>query len=139
MKNLFYPYRNSLTSDLDALFSESVRLLDPFVRASSPCAPEASASRVSESDDAYRVELDLPGVRREDVEVDAEDGVLRVSSLRRSQGNSEEAETGDRKVLRYRLPEQVDVEGISASLEHGVLTLTVPKAAAAKPLSIEVK
>ncbi len=97
---------------------------------------------VEETDDAYTVELDLPGVAREDVDIQLDDRRLTVS------GDIEEKErTGilhrrTRRVGRFHfsvtLPGDVDPDGVSAHLQDGVLTVHVPKAAQAKPRRIAI-
>jgi HSP20 family protein len=97
---------------------------------------------VSETEDAYVVDVDLPGVKRDQVDVEVtgselvitgevtgreREGVLRRATRR--QGRFE---------YRTTLPGDVDPDKISASLADGVLTVTVPKAAAARPRRIEI-
>jgi hypothetical protein len=94
-----------------------------------------------ETKDAYVVEAELPGVRRDDVQVEASDGVLSITGefkerertgiLRRRTGRTGRFE------FRTTLPTVVDSEGITASLHEGVLTVKVPKAEQAKPRRVE--
>jgi HSP20 family protein len=97
---------------------------------------------IEESDDAWIVEAELPGVKRKDVNVEVRDGELLVS------GEIKERER--RGVLRHRtrhmgefeirvsLPGDVDTERVDASIEDGVLTVQIPKPERAKPRKIEV-
>jgi HSP20 family protein len=97
---------------------------------------------VEETDDAYTVELDLPGVARDDVDIQLDDRRLTVS------GDIEEkARTGilhrrTRRVGRFHfsvtLPGDVDADNVSAQLHDGVLTVHVPKSAQAKPRRIAI-
>ena len=89
---------------------------------------------VAESDRAYTVKLDMPGVAKEDVKVSV-DG-RHVTVLAQTQ-HADEKKEGDRVVYRERsmssfsrtfsLPLEVDAAETGARLEHGVLTLTLPK------------
>jgi HSP20 family protein len=100
---------------------------------------------VAESDLAYRVKLDVPGVKKENVKVTI-DG-RRVSVQAESASEAEQKE-GDRIVYRERsissysrsftLPVEVDQASASAKLEDGVLALDLPKrgATAAAQLTI---
>ena len=97
---------------------------------------------VEETDDAYTVELELPGVARDDVDIQLDDRRLTVA------GDIEEKErTGilhrrTRRVGRFRysvtLPGDVDADDVSAQLHDGVLTVRVPKSAQAKPRKIAI-
>ncbi len=100
---------------------------------------------ISETDDAFIIKAEIPGVSKEDVKVTAENGVLSISGERK-----EEKEEKSKKVHRverlygtffrtFVLPDNVDESKINAEFKYGVLTLTVPKTEKAKPKSIEVK
>lgn len=89
---------------------------------------------VAESDLAYTVKLDMPGVARDDVTVTVEG---RQVSVQAHGEKAEEKKEGDRVVYRERsatrysrsftLPSEVDPSTTQARLEQGVLTLTLPK------------
>jgi len=85
---------------------------------------------VFESDDAYRIDVDIPGVTAENLELTVDRSVLTVEAVR------DEAR-GWRRQLR--LTDGIDVEAIDAHLEAGVLSLTLPKAATARARRIEVR
>jgi HSP20 family protein len=100
---------------------------------------------VAESDKAYTVKLDLPGVEKSDVKVHI-DG--RRVSVEAESKKDEEKKEGDRVVYRERsvssyarsftLPQDVNEAESSAKLEHGVLTLTLAKKQAAPASRITV-
>lgn len=93
--------------------------------------------------DRYILEMDVPGIGPGQVEISVEDNVLAVST----HGDAP-VETG-RAIVRefepadyYRsfgLGKEIDVDNISASVDKGVLTITLPKIPAAQPKKIEVK
>jgi HSP20 family protein len=101
-------------------------------------------ANVVETEDAYTVEMDLPGYDRDDIEVTLEQGILSV----RGQRNEEtEFDRGtyhlrERSVgtfsRSFSLPRSVDASGLEAVLENGVLSVSLPKAAEAKARKIEV-
>ncbi|KNA11793.1 hypothetical protein SOVF_131740 [Spinacia oleracea] len=93
-----------------------------------------------ETQDAHVFKADLPGLKKEEVKVEVEDGkVLQISGER----NREQEEKNDKwhrverssgKFLRrFRLPENTKMEEIKANMENGVLTVTVPKMEEKKP------
>jgi HSP20 family protein len=100
---------------------------------------------VRELDDRFQVNMDLPGIDPSEVSVTFEDGTLAVSGKREftSEVKDETWHRIERSFGTFartlRLPRTVDAEGIEASFDKGVLTVSVPKAAQAKPRTIEVK
>ena len=100
---------------------------------------------VVEKEDAYIVQASVPGVPAKDVEVTLNDNVLTIKGeLKAEQEVQEETyHLRERRfgafMRRVALPGAVDADKIEAVHENGVLTLTLPKAAAVKPKKIEVK
>jgi HSP20 family protein len=105
----------------------------------------APAVDVQETDKEYLVKADLPEVKKEDVKVEFEDGMLTVEGERK-----QEKEEKDKKfhrierrygkfVRRFTLPSEVDGAKVSAEFKEGVLNVHLPKAANAKPKAITVK
>jgi HSP20 family molecular chaperone IbpA len=86
---------------------------------------------VWEKDDGLLLFLDVPGVAPDAFEIRAEGSTLTVQGVRAS---------GDRGWHRvFTLPPTIDATQIAAKAENGVLTLTLPRAEAAKPRRIEVR
>ncbi len=82
------------------------------------------------------VRAELPGVRREDINLELADGALAITATyRQKAGDQEETCSLNRT---FRVPEAVQADKIAAVYENGVLTLTLPKAEAAKPRKIAV-
>lgn len=101
------------------------------------------AASVWEDANSYHVELDVPGVTRDNVDVTFEKGTLRITTERVA---PEEQRTGLVDERRYgkvtrtvTLPESIDPESIAAELNNGVLHLTVHKKPEAQPKRIEIK
>ena len=91
------------------------------------------AVNTREGDDAYYVDVDLPGVKKEDVEISVDENVLTIKGKRETKEEVNE-ENYYRIESRYgtfsrsfTLPEKVDVENIKASSEDGVLEIVIPK------------
>lgn len=100
---------------------------------------------ISETDGEFVIKAEIPEVKKEDVKVNVDNGVLTIQGERR-----QEKEEKGRKfhrversygsfVRRFTLPENVDDSGIRASFKDGLLNLQIPKAPQAKPKSIEVR
>ena len=102
------------------------------------------AADVWETPDAYRIDLDIPSVAAEAVEVTVEENVL-VMSGERARPERSEGERGHRLERhygrfsrRFRLPEDADADSVEARVVNGVLEVRIPKAEAHKPRRIEV-
>ncbi len=99
---------------------------------------------VFEVDDAFVVQADMPGIKREELDIQFEEDVLTLSGERKT--NTDEtarARLSERGhggfVRKFVVPAGVDPEAIEASLADGVLTVKLPKKASLKPRRIEVK
>jgi HSP20 family protein len=87
--------------------------------------------------------VELPGMRKEDIEVSLHDGMLTIAGERKSQtGEGHQAERSERYVGKFRrsisLPTRVDASKVNATYKDGILTITLPKAEEAKPKQIQV-
>ena len=98
---------------------------------------------VRETQDAYRLDVELPALSPQDVEVSFREGVLTIAGERKRQ--RDEGETMHRAERRFgrfarnfRLPEDADEAGIAAAAHHGVLEVTVPKREQRRARQIEV-
>ena len=101
---------------------------------------------VSESDDAYVVRAELPGVEKDDVHVSLDNGVLTIQGEKKvevTEGEEEKkhcVECAYGSFLRtFVLPSNADAEKVDASFKHGVLKLSIAKTAESKAKKIEVK
>ncbi|WP_434580883.1 Hsp20/alpha crystallin family protein [Sulfurimonas sp. NW15] len=91
------------------------------------------AVNTREGDDAYYIELDLPGIKKEDVEISVDKNILTIKGKREVK-KEEEKEDYYRIESAYgtfsrsfTLPEKVDSENIRATGENGVVEITIPK------------
>jgi HSP20 family protein len=132
-------------AEFDDLFNRIGTLLESTV---SPLAPSAQGmmwspmADLSETDEAYVLEIDLPGVRREDIDVEIGDREMIITGELRERERVGVMRRRTRRTghFEYRamLSSEVNADGVSATLTDGVLTVTIPKAEAAKPRHIEI-
>ncbi|HVM57284.1 MAG TPA: Hsp20/alpha crystallin family protein [Gaiellaceae bacterium] len=98
---------------------------------------------VEETDDAYVVEAELPGVRREDVDVELVGNELSIDGETTEKERDGVVRHNTRRTGRFEyrigLPGPLDAEHVDASLKDGVLTVRVPKAVPAQRKKIELK
>lgn len=99
----------------------------------------ARSFRVDVYDDganAYQVVAELPGVAKEDVDIQLENAVLTITATRKSKDGEQEQSTKYSRTLT--ISDDVQTDKVSAKLEDGLLQVTLPKAEARKPKSITV-
>jgi HSP20 family protein len=98
---------------------------------------------IEEHDDAYVLEAELPGLKREDVDIELVGNELAITGEVQEKERTGVARRRTRRTGRFdyrvTLPEQVDAEQIEASLAEGVLTLRVPKSERAQRKKIAIK
>lgn len=88
--------------------------------------------------------VELAGMRKEDIEISLQDGILTIGGERKSEeaGNGENASRTERFTGKFRrsitLPTRVDANKVNATYKDGLLTVTLPKAEEAKPKQIQV-
>lgn len=87
--------------------------------------------------------VEVPGMRKEDIDISLRDGMLTIAGERQSSsGEGENAERTERFSGKFRrsitLPTRVDAGKVSATYKDGILTVTLPKAEEAKPKKVEV-
>ena len=107
----------------------------------------APSADISETEQEYLIKADLPEVKKEDVKISLQDGVITVSGERKQEKKQKDenqirVETFYGSFERsFVLPDNVDADAIRAETKDGVLRIHVPKKAAAKakPVHIEVK
>ncbi len=98
---------------------------------------------IYETDDSFIVKAELPGVKKEDVHVNIENGLLTIKGEKK-------VETEDKKRHRvecsygsfmrsFTLPQSVAIDKVEAKYKNGILNLVIPKEKKATPNQIEVK
>ncbi len=143
-----YPTRNTISSRPsffnDEIFSNLFKPSQLIEEAQS--TDQTPSIDIREREHDYLVSADMPGVKKDNIDVQIENGVLTVTG--EVERNSEEKE-GERLLRqeRYygkyvrslRLGKQINSDKIEASLKDGVLELTLPKAEEVKPKKVAIK
>jgi HSP20 family protein len=125
-----------LRREIDRLFE------DTFTRDGNAWTP---AVDIKETNNDLRVDLELPGLRPEDVEITAENGVLTIRGEKRSERKEGEenryhlVERSYGSFMRsFTLPKGIDENQIQADFENGILSIHIPKAALPQPKRIQI-
>lgn len=104
-----------------------------------------SAFDVFETPEGYQFRADLPGIKKEDLDINLSGNRLTISGKRESVTNTEQEkifiqERYNGSFCRtFNLPEGIDASGVRAEMKDGVLSLLIPKLPEVQPRKIEVK
>ena len=96
---------------------------------------------IFENDEEILLHADMPGVAKENISVNVDNGKLAISGIRNlaTSGAANWEEFGDVEYQRtFSVPQTIDVAKVNAELKDGVLRLHLPKSEAAKPRVIEI-
>lgn len=95
-----------------------------------------------QNNDNFVAQIELPGMRKEDIEISLHDGTLTIGGERKLESGAENMQRSERYIGKFRrsitLPTRVEPNNVSASYRDGILTVTLPKAEEAKPKQIKV-
>jgi HSP20 family protein len=135
--------------DLDALQGDMNRLFDSFFGRRDTAQSTAArrwvpAMDLVETEDQLVLRADLPGMRREEIEIEIKDNVLTISGERKAE--HERKGEGFHRIERSSgrfsrslgLPRGTDAGSVNANFENGVLEVRLPKPAERKPTKIEI-
>jgi len=131
---------NQLRREMDRLFET-----EPPSGGMVTAADWVPAVDIKETDKAFIITADIPGVDPKDIEVNMENGVLTIRGERKEE--KEEEKEGYKRIERVRgtfyrrftLPDTADAEKISAKSKNGVLEITIPKQEKVQPRKITVE
>lgn len=132
---------SDLRDEIDRLFESP---LTELTRTSQLLSGWTPALDVYEDKENFTVKAELPGMKKEEIEVSLHEGMLSISGERKSESKREEAEVHrtERFFGRFQrtvnLPAAVAAEKVKAAYKDGVLTITLPKTEEAKPKHIDV-
>ena len=123
---------SGLETEIDRLFETALRGF-----ADATPATHFPVDLYEDKENAY-VRAELPGLNRDDINVEMVEDYLTISGSRKTAGNNGEGEQSFSFSRSVTIPEQVDAQKVSATYENGVLTVTLPKREEAKPKKISV-
>jgi len=138
------------TQNLFGLKSNMDRLLDEFFGLDKGVWPESTLNVVpavdlEETEDAFKISAELPGMTKKDIKITLENNVLSISGEKKAE--TEQKDKNYHRVERsygkfhraFELPGIVNRDQIEADYKEGILSVIVPKAEEAKPKQIEIK
>lgn len=120
-----------LNRNFDSLFPEYMYSADEMDKLAIPV-------EIKEKDKEYNVKAELPGVKKEDLDIDIDKNYITINA-KKEEENEENTKTYKKSEFRYGefsrtvyFPQEIDVEKTKAKLEHGILRIEAPKLAAEK-------
>ena len=139
------PFREleDMSNRLNRVFGRSLARTEPNTEMLT-MADWTPTADISETDTAYLIKAEIPGVNKENVKVSIQDGMLTIQGERKQE--KEEKGKKFHRVERsygsfmrsFRVPDDADESAVKAEFKDGMLNVTLPKSAKAKPKSIEV-
>ncbi len=139
-----FPSVQSMLEEAEKMFDDVFSVL-PSVTRQTLSQSWAPAFDWIETDDAYILYMDVPGMKKKDVEIRVDRGFLTISGTRELPENDEKVtylcqERWSGQFQRtISLPDSVDVDHIKAEMKNGVLKVVLPKRAEAKPRNISIQ
>jgi HSP20 family protein len=132
---------SNLRDELDTLFE--LPFWSNFGRQTQLFSGWTPALDLYQNNDNVIAVVELPGMRKEDIEISLHDGMLTIAGERKTETQGgEKAERSERYIGKFRrsitLPTRVDANKVSATYKDGILTVTLSKAEEAKPKQIQV-
>jgi HSP20 family protein len=135
--------------EMEDVYDRMGRLMQDFFGDSTPATaavrlPEwTTPVDIEETDDEYIVEVDVPNVKREDINLELRDSELRISGEIKERERTGILRRRSRRVGQFEhvvgLPGEIDPDRVEATLDNGVLTVRLGKAGGTQPRRIEVK
>jgi HSP20 family protein len=128
--------------EFEDLYEQMGRLVQSSLVDPTDAAPWVPAADVIDTDDAYVVEMELPGANPDDINIEVNGNELTVTGEIKQRERKGVLRRGTRRVgeflYRVALPGDLDPDNVEARLSDGVLMIRVPKSEAAKPRKIEI-
>ena len=133
--NLFPTITNWMDDFFEDTFFEGIK---PMVK-----GVTIPAANITETNDAFRVEMAAPGFDKKDFKVEVKEGYLHISGERKMEKEEKDAKFTRREFQfasfrrTFMLPDNVDAEKIAASYDNGMLKLMLPKLTVEEPKDVK--
>jgi len=128
----------NMRAEMDRVFEST----SSFSGSTDPLSRWNPAVNVYQDKDRFTVVLELPGLKKEEIEISLHDNTLTIAGERKREESSEQEFLTERLYGKFQrsltLPTAVDAEKVKASYKDGLLQVELPKAEEAKPKKIEV-
>lgn len=108
-------FNDPFISDLFGLVNETPRIVNGSIK----------RSNTKETDNEYLLDIAVPGLTKDDVSVKVVDSILTISHEKEEDGNNFYFTSSFKK--EFTLPDDVNIKDVSATVENGVLSITLPK------------
>lgn len=136
---------NNLRREMDRIFNELIPFSWRLDESETNLGTWTPTTDMMETDNEYVIKVDLPGLTKKDIQINAHDNVLTIEGERRKESKEEKA--GYLRNERYfgtfkrsiMLPASIMDENIKASFKDGVLKINVPKAEKSKRKSVPIE
>ncbi len=139
-------YRNSLTPPVFGLRREIDRLFEDTFGRGEGGTTFTPAVDIRENQNELSLDVELPGLNPQDVEITAENGVLTIrgeKQTERKEGDDSRYHIIERSygtfLRSFQLPQGLDESRIEATYDNGILSIHIPKSALAQPKKIQIK
>lgn len=139
-------HRQTLTAPVFGLRREIDRLFEDTFGRGEGMNAWTPAVDVRESDKEVRIDVELPGIQPDEVEITAENGILTVRGEKQMERKEDEQDGRFHVVERsygsftrsFQLPQGLDESKIEAEFDNGILSVHIPKAALPQPRRIQI-
>ena len=129
----------NMRAEMDRVFESTI---GSFSRSPAPLSRWNPAVNVYQDKDQFTVVVELPGLKKEEIEITLHDDTLTISGERKREESGAQEFLTERLYGNFQrsltLPTAVDAEKVKANYKDGLLQVVLPKAEEAKPKQIEV-
>ena len=124
-----------MRAEMDRVFEST---FGSFSRSPAPLSRWSPPVDVYQDKDQFMVIVELPGLKKEEIEISLHDDTLTISGERKCEESGEQEFLTDKFQRSLTLPTAVDAEAVKANYKNGILQVVLPKAEQTKPKQIEV-